>query len=98
MKSTTQQPPNSVMANLAQMNTVFASQGGKKRPSASPQASGSNSPKGMKMDSGNVLPLMMPVACPECHLDFPKSIFRPSMRIVFNLTTRKYECLCPAPF
>ena len=59
------------MANLAQMNTVFASQGGKKRPSASPQASGSNSPKGMKMDSGNVLPLMMPVACPECHLDFP---------------------------
>ena len=74
MKSTTQQPPNSVMANLAQMNTVFASQGGKKRPSSSPHSgltSGSNSPKGLKLDSGNGLPLMMPVACPECHQDFP---------------------------
>ena len=76
MKSTTQQPPNSVMANLAQMNNVFASQSGKKRPSASPHntsgpTSGSNSPKSMKLDGGNVLPLMLPVACPECHLDFP---------------------------
>ena len=75
MKSTTQQPPNSVMANLAQMNTVFAPQQGKKRPSSSPHnsgpTSGSSSPKSMKIDAGNVLPLMLPVACPECHLDFP---------------------------
>ena len=60
-----------MMANLAQMNTVFASQAGKKRPSSSPHNSGSNSPKGLKMDAGTGLPLMMPVACPECHLDFP---------------------------
>ena len=75
MKSTTQQPPKSVMDNLAHMNTVFASQPGKKRPSSSPhnsgQTSGSNSPKSLKIDPGNLLPLMLPVACPECHLDFP---------------------------
>ena len=73
MKSTTQQPPSSVMANLAQMNSAFA--GNKKRLSASPlnpagPASGSSSPKSLKMDtSGGVG--MLPVACPECHLDFP---------------------------